>query len=159
MIKYRGVNHLAMITDDMDKTIVFWRDLLGMRMIAATGDGRNKHYFFEISENDAVAFFEWPEAVNPEMKEHGTPTDVPMLFDHVAIGVDDDNELLKLKKILSDAGFWVSKIVDHGFIHSIYSYDPNNIPIEFCAEVPGRSIRKNPLINDKKLSKKAKEEV
>jgi len=30
MIKFNGVNHLAMATGDMDKTIRFWRDLLGM---------------------------------------------------------------------------------------------------------------------------------
>ena len=156
MTKYNGIHHLAMITDDMDKTIEFWRDLLGMRMLAATGDGRNKHYFFEMSENNTIAFFEWPEAVNPDMKEHGTPIDEPMVFDHVAIGVNDDNDLEELRQILTKAGYWVSKITDHGFIHSIYSYDPNNIPIEFCAEVKGFSLREKPLINDKKLSKVAK---
>jgi hypothetical protein len=31
MIKYNGINHLAMTTGDMDKTIRFWRDLLGRR--------------------------------------------------------------------------------------------------------------------------------
>lgn len=148
MAKYKGIQHLAMITDDMEKTIKFWRDLLGMRLLSATGDGRNKHYFFEISENNTIAFFEWPEAENPEMKEHGTPTDEPMVFDHVAIGVNDDNDLEDLRKRLSNAGYWVSKIVDHGFIHSIYSYDPNNIPIEFCAEVKGRDIRKERLFNN-----------
>ena len=142
MLKYKGIHHLAMITDNMEKTIGFWRDLLGMRLLAETGDGRNKHIFFEISENNTIAFFEWPEAVNPEMKEHGTPTDEPMVFDHVAIGVTDDTDLEELRILLSEAGYWVSKIVDHGFIHSIYSYDPNNIPIEFCAEVAGRDIRK-----------------
>lgn len=149
MRKYTGIHHLAMITDDMEKTIGFWRDLLGMRLLAATGDGRNKHYFFEISENNTIAFFEWPEAVNPEMKEHGTPTDEPMVFDHVAIGVEDDTELENLRQTLSNAGYWVSKIVDHGFIHSIYSYDPNNIPVEFCAEVPGRDIRKKPVLDNR----------
>lgn len=39
MTKYKGIHHLAMITDDMEKTIKFWRDLLGMRLLSATGDG------------------------------------------------------------------------------------------------------------------------
>ena len=29
MPQYTGVNHLAMVTGDMDGTIRFWRDLLG----------------------------------------------------------------------------------------------------------------------------------
>jgi len=31
MVKYTGINHLAMATRDMDTTLRFWRDLLGMR--------------------------------------------------------------------------------------------------------------------------------
>lgn len=34
MIKFNGINHLAMVTGDMDMTIRFWRDLLGMRLVA-----------------------------------------------------------------------------------------------------------------------------
>ena len=58
MIKFNGVNHLAMATGDMDKTILFWRDLLGMRLVAGLGQPGYRHYFFEISENDLIAFFE-----------------------------------------------------------------------------------------------------
>jgi catechol 2,3-dioxygenase-like lactoylglutathione lyase family enzyme len=34
MVTYNGVNHLAMATGDMDMTVRFWRDLLGMRLVA-----------------------------------------------------------------------------------------------------------------------------
>lgn len=30
-MKFNGINHLAMATGDMDATIHFWRDLLGIR--------------------------------------------------------------------------------------------------------------------------------
>jgi len=39
--------------------------------------------------------------------------------------------------------------LNHGFIHSIYTFDPNNIPIEFSAPVPGVDIRKHPKMKDK----------
>jgi catechol 2,3-dioxygenase-like lactoylglutathione lyase family enzyme len=45
MIQYNGVNHLAMATGDMDKTIRFWRDLLGMRLVAGLGRSGYRHYF------------------------------------------------------------------------------------------------------------------
>ena len=32
--RYTGINHLAMATGDIDATIRFWRDLLGMRLVA-----------------------------------------------------------------------------------------------------------------------------
>ncbi len=37
MIRYTGINHLAMATKDMGCTILFWRDLLGMRLVAGLG--------------------------------------------------------------------------------------------------------------------------
>ena len=46
MIKYNGINHLAMATGDMDGTIRFWRDLLGMRLAAGVGQPGARHYFF-----------------------------------------------------------------------------------------------------------------
>jgi catechol 2,3-dioxygenase-like lactoylglutathione lyase family enzyme len=46
---YTGINHLAMATGDMDATIRFWRDLLGLRLVAGLGRPGYRHYFFEIS--------------------------------------------------------------------------------------------------------------
>jgi hypothetical protein len=43
----------------------------------------------------------------------------------------------------------VSEVIDHGFIHSIYSYDPNGIPIEFSYHVAGIDVRENPLLVDR----------
>ncbi len=37
MLTYTGINHLAMVTGDMNGTIRFRRDLLGMRLIAGLG--------------------------------------------------------------------------------------------------------------------------
>jgi len=37
MITYSGVNTLPWQQDRMDKTIRFWRDLLGMRLVAGLG--------------------------------------------------------------------------------------------------------------------------
>ena len=60
-MKYNGVNHIAMATGRINETIRFWRDLLGMRLIAGLGESGNRQYFFEISETCSLAFFEWPE--------------------------------------------------------------------------------------------------
>ncbi|MBU1169176.1 MAG: VOC family protein [Proteobacteria bacterium] len=151
MGKYTGIHHLALITDDMDKTIRFWRDLLGMKMLAATGDGQNKQYYFEICENTMISFFEWPESTNPEKKHHGVPTIKPLAFDHVAIGVENDVELSRLKKLLESAGFKASHVVDHGYFHSVYAFDPNSIPIEFTTDVKGKSLREIPRMSDRNI--------
>jgi catechol 2,3-dioxygenase-like lactoylglutathione lyase family enzyme len=42
MVRFNGVNHLAMATGDMDTTIRYWRDLLGMRLVAGTISFRSR---------------------------------------------------------------------------------------------------------------------
>lgn len=147
-VKFNGVNHLAMATGDMDTTIRFWRDLLGMRLVAGLGRQGYRHYFFQLSDTDLVAFFEWPGVKPAPHKDHGRPVTGPFIFDHVSFGVENEDHLWELKDRLEAAGFHVSDVIDHGFIHSIYSFDPNGIPIEFSASVPGRDPRKSPRIVD-----------
>jgi catechol 2,3-dioxygenase-like lactoylglutathione lyase family enzyme len=148
MITFTGVNHLAMATGDMDRTIRFWRDLLGMRLVAGLGQKGYRHYFFQISEYDLLAFFEWPGVVPAVPKEHGRPVRGPFIFDHVSFGVDQEDDLWELKGRLEAAGFEVSDMIDHGFIHSIYAYDPNGIPIEFSHNVEGVDVRRIPQMRD-----------
>lgn len=149
MIKYTGINHLAMATRDMDATIRFWRDLLGMRLVAGLGKPGYRHYFFDISANDLIAFFEWPEVEPADEKDHGRPVAGPFIFDHVSIGVESHDDLFMLKEMLDGAGFWVSEPIDHGFIHSIYSFDPNGIPIEFSVPKEGVDMRESPALVDR----------
>ncbi len=149
MARYTGVNHLAMVTNDMTATIRFWRDLLGMRLIAGLGRKGYRHYFFEISAHDTIAFFEWPHATPIPEKDHGVPVKGPVAFDHISIGVQSDDDLWELKAKLEASDIWVSEVIDHGFIHSIYSFDPNHIPIEFSAPMPQIDLRRNPRMLDK----------
>jgi catechol 2,3-dioxygenase-like lactoylglutathione lyase family enzyme len=149
MATYTGINHLAMVTRDMDKTIRFWRDLLEMRLVAGLGGKGYRHYFFELSEKDMIAFFEWPDVEAFPLKDHGVPTRGPLVFDHVSFGVSSDDDLWDLKGRLERAGFWVSELIDHGFIHSIYTFDPNHIPIEFSSTVPEVNLREKPRMMDR----------
>jgi len=149
MTRYSGINHLAMVTSDMKATVRFWRDLLGMRLIAGLGRPGYRHYFFELSDEDMIAFFEWPQSEPLPEKDHGVPVAGPVAFDHISIGVRSDDDLWELKGQLEAADIWVSEVIDHGFIHSIYSFDPNNIPIEFSAPVPDVDLRSHPQMRDK----------
>ncbi len=129
-MKLTGVNHLAFITDDLNKTIRFWRDLLGLPLQAGIGHEGYRHYFFQLGEHDQIAFFEYEEAAPMEYKFHGERTDRPLGFDHVSMTVATVEELFGFKDRLEAAGFKVHGAVDHGIIWSIYFFDPNNIPLE-----------------------------
>ena len=156
-MKFNGINHLAMATGDMDATIRFWRDLLGMRLVGGLGEPGYRHYFFEISQTDLIAFFEWPGVQPVEPKAHGRPVRGPFVFDHVSFGVESSEALWELKDKLDAAGFEPSDVIDHGFIHSIYAFDPNGIPIEFSWTVEGRNIHVEPVMGDREPTTLAKE--
>ncbi len=69
-------------------------------------------------------------------------------FDHVSFGVESNEDLWQLKDKLEASDIWVSEVIDHGFIHSIYTFDPNHIPIEFSVSVSAINLRENPQMKD-----------
>jgi catechol 2,3-dioxygenase-like lactoylglutathione lyase family enzyme len=132
-----GINHLAFITEDLEKTIRFYRDLLGMKLVAGIGHDGYRHYFLNCG-NTLVAFFEYEGASPMKRKFPGKKTSEPMGFDHVSFTIGSREELFHLKDKLEAAGVEVHGAVDHGIIWSIYFFDPNNIPLEVswdCMEI------------------------
>ena len=148
----RGLNHLAVITNDLEKTIRCYRDLLGLTLSSGIGHDGYRHYFFQMGDASGgggqIAFFEY-EGAQPmrRTKFHGSPTSEPVGFDHVALTVDSKEDLFALKDRLEAAGIKVQGAVDHGTLWSIYFFDPqNNIPLEAswdCLE-----LLKMPAIED-----------
>ncbi|MEX2291160.1 MAG: VOC family protein [Mycobacteriales bacterium] len=149
MPTYQGVNHLALVTNDMDATVRFYRDVLGMRLVGTTGDPKAdypyRHYFFSLGPGHAIAFFEWPEVQLPVRKDSGIPAS-GILFDHVSINVSSEGDLDALQASLRAGGYDASDLVDHGFIRSLYCTDPNGISLEFS--VSSRDLDEDPLFED-----------
>jgi catechol 2,3-dioxygenase-like lactoylglutathione lyase family enzyme len=127
--RWRGVNHLALVTPDMDATVRFYAGVLGMRVVATTMAGPMRHYFFEIGPQNTVAFFEI-EGIETFAKGAGAPPDRPIQMDHLSFNVPDEAALEQLRKRLLAAGSEVTEVVDHGFIRSVYFTDPNGIALE-----------------------------
>ena len=78
------------------------------------------HIFFAMADGSCVAFFEVPEAP-PAIKDTNTPAWVQ----HLALVVEDEDELLEKKAKLEAAGVDVIGPTDHGFCKSIYFFDYN----------------------------------
>lgn len=127
--RWRGINHLALVTPDMDTTVRFYAGTLGMRLVATTMAGPMRHYFFEMAPGNTIAFFEVPGA-ETFAKPAGGPTDRAIQLDHLSFDVPDEHALELLRKRLLDAGSEVTEVVDHGFIRSVYFTDPNGIALE-----------------------------
>jgi catechol 2,3-dioxygenase-like lactoylglutathione lyase family enzyme len=129
--QWRGINHLALVTPDMDKTVRFYHGVLGMPLVATLSVGPMRHYFFEMGEGNTVAFFEWEgEDIPTFSKPAGIPPSFPAQFDHLSFDLPDERALHDLQERLRAAGVEVTDVVDHDFIHSVYFTDPNGIALE-----------------------------
>jgi len=128
---WRGINHLALVTDDMDATVRFYHGTLGARLVATIGSPQFKHYFFEFGPECTVAFFEYAGYTHERLaKPAGVPDPRAIQFDHLSFNVPDEEALLELQRRLKSAGCEVTDVVDHSIMRSIYFTDPNGIALE-----------------------------
>jgi catechol 2,3-dioxygenase-like lactoylglutathione lyase family enzyme len=129
--RWRGINHLALVTSDMDATVRFYHGVLGARLVATIGTASFRHYFFEVGVQNTIAFFEYAGADLPRFaKPAGVPDGRAIQFDHLSLNLPDERALESLRARLKEAGCEVTDVVDHGFMRSIYFTDPNGIALE-----------------------------
>jgi catechol 2,3-dioxygenase-like lactoylglutathione lyase family enzyme len=141
---WRGINHLALITSDMDATVRFYHGVLGARLVATIGNDSFRHYFFDVGPQNTIAFFEYQgAAVKRFAKPAGVPDERAVQFDHLSLNLPDEHALESLRARLKEAGCEVTDVVDHGIMRSIYFTDPNGIALEaswWVADATGRDV-------------------
>ena len=128
------LHHVAYRCNDAKQTADFYIDILGLKHYAAVSEDTvpstgekcpYMHIFFAMADGSCVAFFEVPESP-PAIKDTNTPEWVQ----HLALVVEDEEELLEKKAKLEAAGVDVIGPTDHGFCQSIYFFDPNGHRLE-----------------------------
>ena len=145
--KVRGVDHAAFPTFDPAGTVRFYRDVLGfpvVHSICAAGWGPENHpdfihFFFDIGNDDRIAFFYYfgLEPIHDQQRGDvyaGFGPEVPEFFvrsRHLAIHVDDQDDLLEYRRRLDDCAWPVEMQIQHETIESIYTHDPNGYMVEF----------------------------
>jgi catechol 2,3-dioxygenase-like lactoylglutathione lyase family enzyme len=146
----QGVDHTAFPTFDPAGTVHFYRDVLGFTVvhsICAVGWGPEDHpdfihFFFDIGNDDRIAFFYYfgaDPAIAGAPGEKGDVyarfgADVPDYFvrsRHLAIHVDSEDDLLEYRRRLDDSAWPVEMQIKHETIESIYTHDPNGYMVEF----------------------------
>lgn len=140
---WSGINHLALITADMDATVRFYHGVLGARLAATVGTPEFRHYFFEFGPHCTVAFFEYANlAIEAFAKPAGVPDPRATQFDHLALNLPDESALHDLRRRLAETGCEVTDIVEHNSVHSVYFTDNNGIALEascWVRDVTGRT--------------------
>jgi catechol 2,3-dioxygenase-like lactoylglutathione lyase family enzyme len=151
----RGVNHIALVCADMARTVRFYRDILGMPLVKTIDlPGGGQHFFFDIGNDDCLAFFWFPgaKASQPGISNAaGLPDRVDITtahgsLNHLAFDVPLER-FEEYRQRLIDDGVEVSMIFDHDdseyqmarsfhpgvFVRSFYFCDPDGILLEFAS--------------------------
>ena len=141
-VRFYGVHHLALNTDDMKMTLDFYTRVLAMPLVHAlkvppgigTGPGNRgnppfenlRHYFLDAGGDSLLAFFEIPKRKTPQADRNAIGT-----MQHVSFAVSTER-FLALKSNIEKAGIEYLGPINVGVgTWSIYFYDPNGIRLEF----------------------------
>ncbi len=134
-MQYRGLVDAALVTNDMDKTVRFYRDVLGMSVVVTfamdINGQRVRHYFFSLGCSTYLSFFEWPGVDLPPRKDAGVPASGRQ-FDHVTIAVDSEKALLEIQERVRASGIPAGDVVDLGIARAIFFEDLNGITLAFA---------------------------
>ena len=139
----KSLHHWAYRCRDAEATRYFYEDVLGLPLahvisedhVPSTGEySPYLHIFFEMADGSYVAFFDLGDGEGTAL-DPGTPRWV----NHLALEVADEAALITAKERLEAQGSDVLGITDHGFVKSIYFFDPNNIRLELTCRIAGKS--------------------
>jgi catechol 2,3-dioxygenase-like lactoylglutathione lyase family enzyme len=152
----RGVNHLALVCEDMARTVDFYSNVLGMPLVKTIElpGGMGQHFFFDMGGGDSLAFFWFPEsperapgvASPARMVGEGSIATAHGSMNHVAFDVAPE-KMEDYRERLQAKGIEVTEIVNHDnspmqvsgtisddvFVRSMYFFDPDGIMLEFAA--------------------------
>jgi glyoxylase I family protein len=137
------LHHHAFVTRDMEATRAFYEDVIGMPLVATWCEkarlfGAERvycHCFFGLQDGGALAFFQF---VGSEAQDLFGPEMPPTPFRHIALLVERDQQDAILRRV-REAGYREPEryyVHEHGYCHSLYVKDPNDLIVEFTVDHP-----------------------
>ncbi|HEV7582818.1 MAG TPA: VOC family protein [Mycobacterium sp.] len=153
-----GINHVALVSSDMARTVDFYSNILGMPLIKSLDlpGGGGQHFFFDAGNGDCVAFFWFADAPD-RVPGISSPDAIPGIGDitsavstmnHLAFHVPAE-KFDAYRQRLKDKGVRVGPILNHDesemqvsatlhpgvYVRSFYFLDPDGVTLEFACWV------------------------
>ncbi|CPZ90533.1 Putative glyoxalase/bleomycin resistance protein [Mycobacteroides abscessus] len=153
--EFGGFNHVALVCSDMERTVDFYSNVLGMPLIKSLDlpMGQGQHFFFDAGSGDSLAFF-WFKDAPDGVPGISAPAAIPGIGDivsavssmnHISLHVpaekfDEYRVKLKAKGVRvgpilnhDESEFQVSRELHPGvYVRSFYFLDPDGITLEFA---------------------------
>lgn len=130
------LNHAVLFVSDLERSVTFYTDVLGFRVVPMTPDGFNAAFLQAPgSTNDHdLGLFGIGSRAGPSTAGRAT-----VGLYHLAWEVDTLAELERLAADLSQAGA-LTGASDHGTTKSLYGRDPDGLEFEIAWVVPAELL-------------------
>lgn len=138
--RLRGIDHLALVTDDMAATVDFYTKVLGLPLVHArrvpfaADRGQPpydnlRHYFFDMGNDSLLAFFEYPKDAPSGNRDSISS------MQHLAFHAKRET-FKEMMQVLETRGVeYAGPIYLGDRFTSIYFYDPNGIRLEITTDI------------------------
>ena len=134
-MQLRGLHHVTAIASDLERTIAFYRDLLGLAIVhdgPSDDDAEARHVWFgalDGAPGTLVSFMQYPELPPGQVGVGSTH--------HFALIVDSPEEQEAWRDYLRDHGVDCTDVFDRGPFKSIYIRDPDGHIVEIATRGGG----------------------
>jgi glyoxylase I family protein len=130
-LRIAGLHHITLICADAERSVGFYRNLLGMRLVKQTvndDDRGARHLFFGDEEGrpgTLITCLEYGDLDEGSVGRGSTH--------HFALAVDSEQELGAWRDYLVSRGIATTEVMDRRYFKSIYLRDPDGHIVEIVA--------------------------
>jgi glyoxylase I family protein len=130
-LRIAGLHHVTVICRDVGRSVDFYRNLLGMRLVTQTANADDqgaRHLYFGDEEGrpgTLVTCLEYPQLEEGRVGVGSTH--------HFALAVETEEELRAWRDYLASRGVPCTDVLDRELYRSIYLRDPDGHIVELAA--------------------------
>jgi glyoxylase I family protein len=137
-LRLSGIHHVTVICRDVEKSVAFYRNVLGMRVVKQTvneDDRAARHLFFGDEEGHPgtlITCLEYPQLDRGTVGTGSTH--------HFALSVGTAEELAAWREYLTSRGVPCTEVMDRTYCQSVYLRDPDGHILELATVGPGVTV-------------------
>ena len=122
-----GINHVAVVTGDLDRFGAFYGEVFGASLVVALTDDHGRHALFDVGGGSVLHAFE--QADNTHARGSSSFLDRGHI-DHLALTARDGESFEALRAELVRRGVTDGAVTDFGVARSVYFEDPDGMGCE-----------------------------